>query len=69
VNAATAQLIVMVLQGVLRIVPETTQDWDFIKGWIAFCDKIVKENRDPTPEEVAEAHGFAQAEHDKVQGA
>jgi hypothetical protein len=68
-NPATAQLIAMVLQGILRIVPETAADWDFIKGWIAFCDRIVSENRDPTPEEVAEAHGFAEAEHGKIQGA
>lgn len=67
-NAATLQLISMVLQGVLRIVPETAEDYALVQQWIAFCKTIVDENRDPTPDEEAKAHAFAQAQHNAIQG-
>lgn len=67
-NAATLQLISMVLQGVLRIVPETAEDYALWREWIAFCKTIVDENRDPTPQEELEAERFAQTQHDAIQG-
>ncbi len=67
-NAATLQLISMVLQGVLRIVPETAEDIALFKQWAAFCKTIIDENRDPTPDEEAAAHAFAQAQHNAIQG-
>ena len=67
-NAATLQLISMVLQGVLRVVPETAEDYALVKQWVAFVKTIVDENRDPTPDEEAAAHAFALAQHNAIQG-
>lgn len=68
-NPATIQFVTMVLNGLLKFVPETAADWDFYRGWVTSCAKIVNDGREPTDAEMAEAHAFAEFEHNKVQGA
>lgn len=66
-NPQIAALVAMVTNGVMTISGDTAEDKALIAQWQAFCQKIVDENRDPTPDEHAAAQAFAAAEHQKAQ--
>jgi hypothetical protein len=67
VNPAIGGLVVMIGNAVMTIQGDTAEDKALIAQWQAFCQKIVDENREPTPEEHAAARAFADAEHQKAQ--
>jgi hypothetical protein len=66
-NPAIGGLVAMIANGVGTVVGDTVEDKALHDKWFAFCQKIVDENRDPTPEEHAAALAFASAEHLQAQ--
>jgi hypothetical protein len=68
VNPAIGALVAMIGNGVMTIQGDTEEDKALIAQWQAFCQKIVDENRDPTPEEHAAARAFADSVHAANQG-
>lgn len=66
-SPATLQLISMILGAVINIVPKVQEDTALKDFWVAFCKKIIDENRDPTADEETQALAFATAEHQQAQ--
>lgn len=66
-NPAIGGIVALVGNGVMSLTADTAEDKALIAQWQAFCQKIVDENRDPTPEEHQAALDFANAEHEKAQ--
>lgn len=62
-NPQIGALVALVTGGIQTITADTAEDKALIAQWFAFCQKIVDENRAPTPEEHAAAKAFADAEH------
>lgn len=62
-NPAIGGLVAMIGNAVVTVQSDTAEFKALDAKWQAFCQKIVDENRDPTPEEHAAARQFADDVH------
>lgn len=68
-NPAIGAIVAMVGNGIVTIQGATEEEKALEAKWIAFCQKIVDENRDPTEDERAQARAFADEVHTANQNA